>query len=260
MIWVIAGTADGRGLAVELQRRYGVPMLVSVVSEYGAQLAAHDGIEVHTGRLDGAAMEALIRERGVRLLVDASHPYAAVVTATAMKSAAACGIPFIRFERGEVELPAYERLHRVKNEVDAADLAGRLGRRVYLTTGSKTMAIFAGAEALKGAEVWTRVLPTAQVVAEMEALGIAPKYIVGMQGPFSYEMNKIMFRDTKAEVVVMKNSGLVGGSDTKLEAAMDLGLHIVVIDRPNPAEGAVTVGTPAECFEKSDAYFAAHRR
>ena len=45
-------------------------------------------------------------------------------------------------------------------------------------------------------------------------------------------MNRIMFHDTKASVVVMKNSGLVGGADTKLQAAMDLGIHVIVIDRP----------------------------
>ncbi len=58
------------------------------------------------------------------------------------------------------------------------------------------------------------------------------KRIVAVQGPFSYDMNRIMFHDTKASVVVMKNSGLVGGADTKLQAAMDLGIHVIVIDRP----------------------------
>ena len=52
MIWVIAGTLDGRTLAVEIQKRTGEDVLVTVVSQYGAELAAHKGITVHTGRLD----------------------------------------------------------------------------------------------------------------------------------------------------------------------------------------------------------------
>ena len=101
------------------------------------------------------------------------------------------------------------------------------------------MHIFAKAEALQDCQVWTRVLPTAEVLQMMDDLAVSPKYIIGMQGPFSYDMNKIMFKDTAASVVVMKNSGLVGGADTKLQAAMDLGIHIVVIDRPR-----VTINGP----------------
>ena len=90
------------------------------------------------------------------------------------------------------------------------------------------------------------MLPTAEVLQIMEDLGVSPKYTIAMQGPFSYDMNKVMFQDTKAEVVVMKNSGLVGGSDTKLQAAIDLDVHVIVIDRPTLAKGAVTISTVEE--------------
>lgn len=247
MIWVIAGTLDGRTLAVELQQHTKEKMLVSVVSAYGAQLAAHENIEVHTGRLDATAMCALIREKNITLLIDASHPYASIVTATAQEAAKKMGIPFIRYEREEVPLPAYDKLHIVANEEEAAALAGTLSQedkgKVYLTTGSKTMHIFAKAPALQNCQVWTRVLPTSEVLHMLEDLGVSPKYTVAVQGPFSYDMNKIMFRDSGASVVVMKNSGLVGGADTKLQAAMDLGLHIVVIDRPRVAIDGPIVNT-----------------
>ena len=84
------------------------------------------------------------------------------------------------------------------------------------------------------------------VLTMMEELAVSPKRIIAMQGPFSYEMNRTMFADTDADVVFMKNSGLVGGSDTKLQAAIDLGLHIIVIDRPRPAEGALTITSADE--------------
>ena len=143
MIWVIAGTLDGRNLAVTVRETTKEPVFVSVVSQYGAQLAAHEGIEVHTGRLDKEAMKEIIADKKIRLLIDASHPYAAVVTATARDAAAEMNIPFLRFERKEVPLPDYDKLHHVSNEVEAAALAGKLAsslhKRVYLTTGSKTM-------------------------------------------------------------------------------------------------------------------------
>ena len=204
MIWVIAGTLDGRTLAVDIQERTGEEVLVTVVSQYGAELAAHEGITVHTGRLDQEAMQQLIKEHNVRLLIDASHPYAAIVTATAQDAAKAVGIPFVRFERKEVPLPDYDKLHIVVDETEAANLAGKLAKEnnnhVYLTTGSKTMHIFAKSEALQDCEVWTRILPTAEVLQMMEDLNVSPKRIVAVQGPFSYDMNRIMFHDTKAHL------------------------------------------------------------
>lgn len=232
MIWVIAGTLDGRKLAMKLADEGFGPVLVSVVSHYGAQLSEHKGIEVYTGRLDKMAMVDMIREKEIYLLIDASHPYAAIVTQTASEAAQAVGIPFIRFERPEVALPAYNKLYHTANEEEAAALAGQVGHRIFLTTGSKTMAVFAKAKALQDKDVWTRVLPTKAVLEIMEELGVSPKYIIAMQGPFSYALNRAMFSEKQVDTIVMKNSGLVGGSDTKLQAAMDLGLHIILIDRP----------------------------
>ena len=245
MIWVIAGTLDGRTLAVEIQKRTGEDVLVTVVSQYGAELAAHKGITVHTGRLDQEAMQNLIKEHNVRLLIDASHPYAAIVTATAQDAAKAEGIPFVRFERKEVPLPEYDKLHIVVDEIEAANLAGKLAKE----NNNQTMHIFAKSEALQDCEVWTRILPTAEVLQMMEDLNVSPKRIVAVQGPFSYDMNRIMFHDTKASVVVMKNSGLVGGADTKLQAAMDLGIHVIVIDRPRVKIESHVVSSNDEFFK-----------
>ena len=53
-----------------------------------------------------------------------------------------------------------------------------------------------------------------------------------MQGPFSRELNRAMYEKYKANVIVTKNSGTIGGTDAKFQAAADLELPVVVIDRP----------------------------
>lgn len=236
MIWVIAGTKDGRELAAAITDEVGADrVVITVVSSYGKLLAQDTGADVVVGRLTQTDMERMIADKAVRLVVDASHPYAAIVSDTARAACRASGVQYVRYERPETPLPPYDKLHHVADELTAATLAGRLGDRIYLTTGSKTLATFLNAPALQGKEVWSRVLPTTEVIQMCEQLGLTPKYIVGIQGPFSYEMNRAMFHDTKAQVVVMKNSGLVGGTDTKLQAAMDEHLDIIVIDRPPTA-------------------------
>lgn len=70
------------------------------------------------------------------------------------------------------------------------------------------------------------------MLAECRRLGFSPGDIVAMQGPFSRELNEALFREYAADVVVSKNSGRQGGADAKFAAAVSLGLHLVVIDRP----------------------------
>ena len=77
-----------------------------------------------------------------------------------------------------------------------------------------------------------RILPTAEVLKECEILGLLPKQIVAIQGPFSAELNAELFKHAGAEVIVTKNSGKIGGADTKIEAAEILNLPVVLINRP----------------------------
>lgn len=239
MIWIISGTQDGREIGAELadreakkdlKRRRGI--LMTVVSQYGKILAAHEGIDVKVGRFTKEDMVRIIKEKGITLILDASHPYAAVVSETARTACNETGIGYIRYERAEIPLPAYNKLYRVKNEFAAAELAGKLGKSILLTTGSKTLSTFVKSDALKGKDIWARVLPVSGVLHMCEDLGVKAKNIIAVQGPFSYEMNLAMIHDYKADVMITKNSGLVGGSDTKLKAAIDSDIAVIVIDKP----------------------------
>ena len=71
---IFGGTTEGRELA-EFCVHSGIPAAVSVATAYGAALLP-DGVEVLCGRLDAAQIGALLNERGFRLVIDATHPYA----------------------------------------------------------------------------------------------------------------------------------------------------------------------------------------
>lgn len=253
MIWIISGTQDGREIGARLadwaaaQPDAGRPQIfMTVVSQYGKILAAHEGITIEVGRFTKDDMLREICEKHVTVILDCSHPYAAVVSETARDASREAGIAYVRYERPGVALPVYDRLHVVQTEEEAAALAGALGESVLLTTGSKTLPVFARAPALAGKTLWARVLPLSQVVAQCESLGLTAKHIIAMQGPFSYDMNRAMIRHCAADVLVTKNSGLVGGSDTKLKAAMDEGIHVIVIDRPKASLAGAPVFSSEE--------------
>ena len=227
MIWIISGTQDGREIGAELaEREIKKPpelrreIMMTVVSQYGKILASHEGLDVRVGRFTKNDM------------INASHPYAAIVSETAYNACRETGIDYVRYERAEIKLPDYEKLYEVKDEFEAANLAGHLGKSILLTTGSKTLATFVHDKALEGKEIWARVLPVSSVLKMCEDLGLKAKNILAIQGPFSYEMNLAMINDYQVDVMVTKNSGLVGGSDTKLEAAIKAGISVIVIDKP----------------------------
>ena len=151
------------------------------------------------------------KEHDIRIFVDATHPYAVNVSCNAMTACAAAGLPYIRYERDVTDI-SYENVHLVHGYEEACETCARLGKTVFLTTGSRNLERFVKAPALKDCTLIARVLPTAEVVELCEKLGLTPAQIIAMQGPFSREMNRSMYEKYGADVIVTKNSGMVGGT------------------------------------------------
>ena len=228
-IFLIAGTEDGRKLAKFLsQKNFNVT--ASVVSDYGRKLLETcAGIKINDKPLDRDELKKILREEHFNFLVDASHPDAKNNSANAIDAAQAAQIVYVRYERAEIEFD-YEKIFHVDSYEEAALKAAELGKNIFLTTGSRNLKIFV--DLLKDCNLTARILPTAEVLTQCEALGLTPKQIIAMQGSFSTELNVELFKHAGAEVIVTKNSGQIGGADTKLEAAKILNLPVVVINKP----------------------------
>ena len=216
-------------------------MLVSVLTAYGAQLAGTAGLTVSAGALDEAALTALAARAGVRCVVDATHPYATGISATARQVCRRLALPYVRYERAASPLPGYEKLQVAADWPAAAEAAAAGGRVIFLAVGSRHLDIFVRHPALQGKRLVARVLPDAAVLNHCLALGLTPADIVAMQGPFSQAMNRAMFRHFDAQVLVTKNSGAVGGTDSKISAAISLRMAVVVVARPAVPYGRVAV-------------------
>ncbi len=228
-IFLIAGTEDGRKLAEFLNER-GFDVTASVVSDYGRKLLETcTGVKINDRPLDRDDLEKILRDGNFDCLVDASHPYARNVSTNAVDAANAAQILYVRYERATIDFD-YEKIFHVDSYEAAARKAAELGKNIFLTTGSRNLKIFV--DLLKGCNVTARVLPTAEVLAHCESLGLSPKQIVAVQGAFSVAFNVEMFKHAGADVVVTKNSGQLGGTATKLAAAKALNLPVVMINRP----------------------------
>ncbi|MFC3749277.1 precorrin-6A reductase [Paenibacillus sp. GCM10012306] len=239
MIFILCGTSDARELALMLTRN-GLPLLTSVVTPSAADSLREAGLNTRVGRLDQGCMTALLREGRFRAVVDASHPFALEAHANAAAAAASLGLPYLRYERRSLTYASHPRLLSVSSYAEAAVKARELKGSVMLTTGGKTLEIFA--EALLGDPEITltvRLLPCLENMEKCLALGIEQRNIIAMQGPFSRELNEALYRQYGTTVMVTKESGAEGSVDEKVYSALEMGLSVILITRPEPLTNEV---------------------
>ncbi len=233
MIWVMAGTREGRQIAGCLEQE-GWTVLASSVSGYG-QLLLQESVrgETLSGPLNETSMIDIIRQYGIRLVVDATHPFAVKATENIRRACREEGIPWVRFERESLSrdnLDAFDHVTWARDAGDAAHLAKNYGEGIFLTTGSRTLDIFA--RVLGPEKLIVRVLPAMESLQACQRAGIRPNRILALQGPFSTALNRELLTHYGARVLVTKESGRVGGFPEKLDAARQLGLPVIAIRRP----------------------------
>ncbi|MBO8163648.1 MAG: precorrin-6A reductase [Brevibacillus sp.] len=237
MILMLAGTSDARELALKIKAQ-GYPLLTTVVTDNAAKSMKEVGLPVRVGRLAAEEMAELIKRERVEAVVDASHPYAEEASRNAIAGAKTAGVPYIRYERESTACPQHDKVTVVEDYIQAAELAAEKRGVIMLTTGSKTLHIFA--ERLLGLPDTTlvaRMLPRADNMQKCAELGIEQKNIVAMQGPFSKELNKALYDHYKVTLMITKESGKVGAFDEKVEAALEMGIETIVIARPQVEYG-----------------------
>jgi precorrin-6A/cobalt-precorrin-6A reductase len=232
-VLVLGGTAEARRLAAVLQR----DPAFAVTSSLAGRVAVPrlPGGDVRIGGFGGAeGLTAWLRGNRTDAVVDATHPFAARMTANALAATAAAGVPLIVLRRpGWTEGPG-DRWHRVPDAVAAAALVPRFGTRVFLATGSGDLAAFAGLDAwclLRAIDPPPPPLPDRH-------------HLVLARGPFTADAERALLREHRIEVLVARDSG---GELTaaKLVAARELGLPVVLIARP-PAPDAPAVASVEE--------------
>lgn len=231
---VFGGTQEGRILA-EFCAARGIPAWVSVVSGYGRSLLPDaPGIFVRRGAMEQDEMRVFLRENGIRLCVDATHPYARRASENIFHACETEGVRYLRCTREEDGRAAGRvfsgGVHMAADVKEAAVFLETVQGGVLVTTGSRELAAFTVMKDYRE-RIFARVLPDSGVIRECEAIGVRGKHLIAMQGPFSQEMNEAMIRQTGVSWLVTKESGRAGGFEEKLAAAAACGIGAVVIKR-----------------------------
>lgn len=234
---IFGGTTEGRMLAEKLSVA-GVSVVYLVATEYGKEpVDESTGLQVRIGRMDSAQMAELIKAENPDVIIDATHPFAELVkkeidTAIFLSPSTS----FIRVIREGVEAD-YSNCTFFDDAQSCAKALEETTGNIFLTTGSKELATFCKNEEVRS-RIIARVIPSVESLKLCTENGLTGKQIIAMQGPFSLTMNRAQIRETKAAVVVLKNSGKGSGEAQRIEAARLEGIKCFVINRPAaPMEG-----------------------
>ena len=235
MILLLGGTSETAPLANALARA-GYRVLVSTATEIELLVGSHVRIEHRRGRLDAQQMASLIRERGVQAIVDATHPFASVVRATASQVAEEMGMPYLSYLRPGC-VGEGEGIFFATNHEEAARMACEPGLPILLTIGSRNVLPYAVEARRTGVHLVARVLDHADSHQACREAGIPADCILTGRGPFSVEENRRVIQKYHIGVLVTKDSGAVGGVPEKLEAAHMEGCRVIVIGRSGADDG-----------------------
>ena len=234
-LMIMAGTSDARKIIKELSITDN-NILATTISVNGAELARAAGADqVLVGPFDSSKIVEIIRDNEIDVLIDATHPFASEATKNAIKATDKYKIKYLRFDRPTLIIPENELIHRVSSFEEAVDEIIKLGDgRILHLAGVMTLQNLT--RKIYPPRIVARVLPTNFSIEKCQEAGIPPKNIVAMQGTYSKEFNQALMKEYDISIVVTKESGQSGGTPSKLEAALELGLHIVMVMRPEIGE------------------------
>ena len=234
-ILIFAGTTEGRTLA-EYASAHSIRCFVSVATDYGKSLIEHlEDITILTGRMDEEEMERFIEENDIRLVIDATHPFAREVTenirSACEKVRTRSEVRYVRCIRPFENRSSDEQIIYTESVQEAVEYLKKTTGNILIATGSKELHLYTGIENYRE-RCFARVLSTEPAVRESVRLGFEGRHLFAMQGPFAPDLNLALLRQTKASYFVTKETGKAGGFEEKAEAAEMTGAVLVVIGRP----------------------------
>ena len=214
MILVFGGTTEGRK-AVEVLEEAGNAYYYS--TKTGEQdITLHHGSRLD-GALDAEAMQAFCRDRDIRLMVDAAHPFASQLHQTIAQVSESQDIPAIRFERiyppRDPDIIWIDDYSQIPHDIHS----------LLATTGVQSIARLKPIEA-EGIKVYYRILNRESSKASALRQGASEQQLCYYEHPDDIPI--------EADALLLKESGVSGGFPEKVEAAKARGMRIIALKRP----------------------------
>jgi precorrin-6A/cobalt-precorrin-6A reductase len=230
---ILGGTGEAAALAQFVCEKFGDRIRVTTSLAGRTERPAAVAGELRVGGFGGApALAAYLREQEFDFVIDATHPFAARISAAARLACAESGVPRLTLARPPWRAGPGDRWIEVADAEAAAKLLPQLGRRAFLTLGRRDLAAFSRSQ---GCWYLVRLVEAPKEAPPLGEPGRDYELVIA-RGPFTEEGERELMRRHRIDVLVAKASG---GEATraKLIAARELGLPAVLLRRPELEPG-----------------------
>lgn len=252
-ILIFAGTTEGRKLSEHLCER-GIEHTVCVATEYG-EIVLHENpfAHVHMGRMDSEGMRSFFAEQKCKLIVDATHPYAAIVTENIKQAVYAFNeahavtdnqadsnisenIEYVRLKRDTDISADYDNIRYFEDNEACVKALNNTDGNILLTTGSKELSVYCKTSDVRE-RLYVRVLPGLESISLCMHNDITGKHILALQGPFSTQLNEALIDQYDIRCLVTKKSGAAGGFIEKIAAAKNKNIPVYIVGQSVQDDG-----------------------
>ncbi|MFT7146760.1 MAG: precorrin-6A/cobalt-precorrin-6A reductase [Yoonia sp.] len=222
---ILGGTGEARQIA---ERLAGKDAIISLAGATRAPQA--QALPTRIGGFGGAeGFASYLQEAQITAVLDVTHPYADRITVRTARICSDLGLPYLQFLRPPWQAEAADNWTELAREEDAAKHIAT-GATVFLGTGRQTLESFAN---LEGRDVICR-----QIDPPTQGFPFAGgRFLVG-RPPFSVADEVAFFTELAVDVLIVKNAG-GASSRTKLTAAQQLGIPVLMIARPPVGDWAI---------------------
>ena len=239
-VLILGGTTEGRQLAEALAGDARFKATVSLAGRTNAPLALP--LDVRSGGFGGApGLEAYLRDNGIGIVIDATHPFAATIKTNASLTCSRLGLPLLSIARPGWRAEPGDRWSNVDSLETALHVIGADPRCIFVTVGRRELDVLEAAP--------QHIYLIRSVDAPIPALRLPQAHHISTRGPFSFADEIALLRNYGIEWLIAKNSG---GEATyaKIEGARRLGLPVAMIERPFIAQShACLVETVGEALD-----------
>lgn len=250
-IWLIGGTSESARL-IRAIAPLEIPCIITVTTETAKSLYPPETnlLKIWVGKLDSQQLSNFLEQHKIKVILDASHPFAVEISKLAITTSQKHNIPYLRFERPIVEQNSFSPSSALNSNLIFLDNLETLlfgdyltEKRVLLTLGYRTLPLFQPWQ--NKAQLFTRILPSPIALETALNSGFTPDRIIAIRPPISEALETALWQQWNISLVVTKSSGTAGGEDLKIKVAKNLGIPLIILERP-----AINYPQKTDCLEE----------
>jgi precorrin-6A/cobalt-precorrin-6A reductase len=229
-LWLIGGTSDSVLIAQAIAAQQFPSVITVTTTEAKTLYAQVQDLPVRVGQLSPDEMLKFLEQYQIVGIIDVSHPFAQVISTQAIHLSQQLNLPYLRYERAEIETSPNPNILHLASFTDLLTGDYLQNHRVLLAVGAKSLTLFQPWQAQ--ATLFARILPRLDSLQMALQAGFTGDRLLALRPPYDLALELALWQHWQISLVVTKASGEAGGEATKQQAAIQLGIPLIVIERP----------------------------